>query len=161
MQNKVAVSFPLQPELQGMPTEEPQDALLLDSRLTELSRAQAWGDALARRLGLSEKTRYAVLLCLEESLANVVLHGYRGQSGHPIMIRYWVMDNLLCVAIEDQAPAFAPDEQAASAMASGPAALESMVPGGYGIGLLRHFARELVYERSSDGNRLTMGFPIH
>ena len=143
-----------------MPTEEPQDALLLDSRLTELSRAQAWGDALARRLGLSEKTRYAVLLCLEESLANVVLHGYHGQSGHPIMIRHWLRDNLLYVAIEDQAPAFVPADDAASAAESGPEALESLVPGGYGIGLLRHFARELVYERSPDGNRLSMAFTI-
>jgi anti-sigma regulatory factor (Ser/Thr protein kinase) len=143
-----------------MPTEELQDALLLDSRLTELSRAQAWGDALARRLGLSDKTRYAILLCLEESLANVVLHGYRGQSGHPIMIRYWLRDNLLFVAVEDQAPAFAPAEETASATASGPVVLESLVAGGYGIGLLRHFARELVYERSPDGNRLTMAFTI-
>jgi len=141
-----------------MPTEESQDALLLDSRLTELSRAQAWGDALARRLELSDKTRYAILLCLEESLANVVLHGYRGQSGHPIMIRYWLRDNLLFVAIEDQAPAFAPADD--SATASGPTELESLIPGGYGIGLLRHFARELIYERSPDGNRLTMAFTI-
>lgn len=141
-----------------MPIEQPLDALVLDSRLAELSRAQAWGETLAARLGLSERTRYAILLCLEESLANVVLHGYRGQAGHPIVIQCWVVDGTLFLAIEDKAPSFAPADASAPPGATEPASLEVLVPGGYGIGLLRHFARELVYEKLADGNRLTMGF---
>lgn len=43
-----------------MPNEEPQDSLVLDSKLTELSRAQSWADPLADRVGLSADTRYAI-----------------------------------------------------------------------------------------------------
>ena len=139
-------------------TNIPADTLVLDSRLTELSRAQAWGEALAVRLSLCERTRYAILLCLEESLANVVLHGYRGRPGSPIVLRSWLEEDVLFVAIEDQAAPFAPAEPGSDPEA--PAELESMIPGGYGIGLLRHFAKSLHYERLAGGNRLTMGFSI-
>jgi serine/threonine-protein kinase RsbW len=142
-----------------MPAEELLDVLVLDSRLTEVRRAQAWAEALAARLNLSEKTRYALLLCLEESLANIVLHGYSGESGHPIAIRCWLAEGLLFVAVEDRAPVFAPAGVPPESEASPQAGIESLQPGGYGIGLLRHFARELVYEKLPEGNRLIMGFP--
>ena len=143
-----------------MPAEELLDVLVLDSRLTEVSRAQAWAEALAARLNMSEKARYALLLCLEESLANVVLHGYRGESGHPIAIRCWLAGDLLYLAIEDRAPAFAPADVPQGSDDPRQVGIESIQPGGYGIGLLRHFARELMYEKLAEGNRLTMGFPI-
>lgn len=72
-----------------MPIEDVQDLLVLDSSITELSRAQSWAETFAVRLSLHEDTRYAMHLCLEEALANVVLHGYQNESGHPIVIRRW------------------------------------------------------------------------
>lgn len=141
-----------------MATEEEQDLLVLDSRLAELSRAQLWAEALAQRLGLSDKTRYAILLCLEEALANIVLHGYRGEAGHPIFLRNRLEPGVLFVAIEDEAPAFAPADDAAPGREL--ASLETLTPGGYGIQLLRHFADSMVYERLSKGNRLTMSFSL-
>lgn len=143
-----------------MPTQEPHDPLVLDSRLSELSRAQVWAEALADRLGLNQKTRYAMRLCLEESLANIILHGYASEAGHPIVIRSWFSDGVLYLAVEDKAPAFAPDDAPLSAGESQSATLESLQPGGYGIRLLRHFAGSLTYERLPDGNRLTIGFSI-
>jgi len=91
-----------------MPNEEPQDSLVLDSKLTELSRAQSWADSLADRVGLSADTRYAISLCLEEALANVVLHGYRNEPGHAIVLRSWRSSDTRSFTIEDTAPPFAP-----------------------------------------------------
>lgn len=139
---------------------EQQVPLVLDSRLAELSRAQSWAETLAGRLSLNEDIRYAIHLCLEEVLANVVLHGYQSESGHPIVIRSWRTPDALYFAIEDKAPPFSPTDTSRSTGRSEPVSLESLTPGGNGIPLLRHFAGSLVYEQLIDGNRLTIGFSI-
>ncbi len=138
--------------------EKVQNGLELDSRLTELSRIWPWVEALADEYGLAEEQRFAMHLCLEEALANVVLHGYGEEPGHPIAIRSSVMDGWLFIAIEDEAPPFAPDEAGPSGQ--NPADLEAMEPGGNGIRLLRRFAGSVVYEPLQPGNRLTIGFPL-
>ncbi len=137
-----------------------QDRIELDSRLTELTRVQPWIEALAEHHGLSENTRFAMHLCVEEALANVVMHGYRNEPGHPIVIRSSVSSHHLLLVIEDQAPAFAPVEPDPPGDAATPVSLESIEPGGNGIRLLYRFAGSLAYERLADGNRLTIGFPL-
>ncbi len=146
--------------LPQMPTEEQPDLLVLDSRLAELSRAQSWSESLEDRLGLDENTRYAIRLCLEESLANVVLHGYRNEPGHPIVIRRWLSSDTLYFAVEDKAPPFTPVDAPPLAATSEPGNIESLTPGGNGIRLLRQFAGSLAYENLPEGNRLTIGFSL-
>jgi anti-sigma regulatory factor (Ser/Thr protein kinase) len=143
-----------------MPNEKPQDLLVLDSSLAEVSRAQSWADIIVGQLGLSDKTLYAIRLCLEEALANVILHGYRNESGHSIAIRHRLSSGMLFFEIEDKAPPFAPDNVLPATGAPSPRSLERLTPGGNGIQLLRHFAGSLTYEQFPSGNRLTIGFPI-
>ncbi len=150
----------LSDEYQDRFEDGPQDRLELDSRLTELSRAQPWVDALADRHDLSDDARFAIHLCLEEALANVVLHGYQNESGHPIVIRSSVEAGTLFFVIDDKAPPFAPVDPGPRNGANKPASLESIQPGGNGIRLLHRFAGSVDYERRSDGNRLTIGFPL-
>jgi serine/threonine-protein kinase RsbW len=138
----------------------PQDRLELDSQLTELSRVQPWIEAVADKHGFSEDARFAMHLCLEEALANVVLHGYRNEAGHPIVLQASVSGGTLQFAIDDKAPPFAPSEPAPPNDSARPASLDSIEPGGNGIRLLRRFAGSLRYERLPDGNRLTIGFPV-
>ena len=139
-----------------------QDGLQVDSQLSELSRVWPWIESAADRNGLSEETRYAMHLCVEEALANVILHGYRGEPGHPILVRSYVSEGALYISIDDQAPPFSPLESF-PVQPSGEgrrASLESVTAGGNGIGLMRRFAGSLSHQRLADGNRLTMGFPI-
>jgi anti-sigma regulatory factor (Ser/Thr protein kinase) len=119
-----------------------------------------WANALADRLRLSERTRYTICLCLEEALSNVILHGYRNESGHPIVIRRWLASEMLYFAIEDKAPPFAPDNDPPSTATPEARSIESLTPGGNGIHLLRHFADSLAYEQLREGNQLTIGFSI-
>jgi len=139
--------------------DAPPSLLELDSQLSELMRAQTWIEELSNFYGLGDETRFAVQLCMEEALANVVLHGYRSEPGHPVIIRTWVSDGTLYFAIDDKAPPFAPSEPVPP-NGIGSADLESLTPGGNGIRLLRRFAGSLVYESLSDGNRLTLGFAV-
>ncbi len=143
-----------------MNMDERQDHLDLDSRLTELSRVQRWADDLADRYGLAEEARFAIHLCLEEALANVVLHGYGSEPGHPISIRSWVSEGALNFAIDDKAMPFAPVDPRPQTASARPARLESIEPGGNGIRLLYRFAGSVDYERRSDGNRLRISFPL-
>ncbi len=138
--------------------EKLQPGLELDSRLTELSRVWPWVEALADEYGVAEETRFAMQLCMEEAVGNVVMHGYRGEPGHAIVIRPSAADGWLSIAIEDEAPPFAPEE--AVATEEKPADLELMEPGGNGIRLLRRFAGSVHYEQLPHGNRLTIGFRL-
>lgn len=137
-----------------------EDRLELDSSLAELSRAWPWAEAVADQHGLSDETRYAVQLCLEEALANVVLHGYGNEPGHPILIRSSITDGWLFIAIEDEAAPFAAVEAKSSSEGPKPASLESMQPGGNGIKLMRRFAGSMNYEPLPRGNRFVLGFPL-
>jgi serine/threonine-protein kinase RsbW len=136
--------------------DEPQNRLQLDSRLSELSTVIPWAEALADRYGLPEETRYAVNLCLEEALANVVLHGYKDEPGHPIVVESFVSEGSLFFAVEDKTPPFAPVDPGDRS----PLDLDAMQPGGNGIHLIHRFAGSVAYEPLPDGNRLTIGFPI-
>lgn len=136
-----------------------EDRLELDSRLTDLSRVRPWVDAVANRFGVGDETRFALHLCMEEALANVVLHGYRNEPGHPIRVASSLKDGLLLLSIEDSAPPFAPTECVPLDAASCEH-LDALEPGGNGIRLLRRFAGSLEYQRTPGGNRLTIGFPI-
>jgi anti-sigma regulatory factor (Ser/Thr protein kinase) len=139
-----------------------QDSIELDSRLEELVRVGPWIDALADRLGLHEGKRFAIHLCMEEALANIILHGYRSEPGHPIVITSFVAAGTLSITIDDLAPLFSPIEflpHSSSSDADTPS-LDSITPSGNGIRLLKHFAGSLGYERRLNGNRLTIAFPV-
>jgi serine/threonine-protein kinase RsbW len=136
--------------------ESTQDSFQLDSQLSELSRVQPWIEALADQYGFGKEVRFAMQLCMEEALANVVMHGYGNEPGHPIVIRSFVSANALHLAIDDKAPPFAPVEPDLRSNAN----LESVQPRGNGLRLLYRFAGSLAYERLPDGNRLTIGFPL-
>jgi serine/threonine-protein kinase RsbW len=140
--------------------DDPQDRLELDSRLTELNRVQPWIESLADRHGFGKDARFSMQLCMEEALANVVLHGYRNEPGHPIVVEASATAAALFFAINDSAPPFLPAEPAPSNDFRRPASLETTQPGGNGIHLLHRFAGSLAYESRADGNRLTIGFAL-
>ncbi len=80
-----------------------QDRLELDSRLTEVARVRSRVDKLTDRLGFPDENRFAVQLCMEEALANMILHGYRNEPGHPIVVTALVQAGTLSIRIDDQA----------------------------------------------------------
>jgi serine/threonine-protein kinase RsbW len=161
MPSKVALS--LQAHAQPQPEalmEEPQNRLELDSHLAELSSASHWIEAIADRFGLGDQMRFALHLCIEEALANVVLHGYLNEPGHRILIAFSFAQGTLLFAVEDNAPPFTPLEVVPRVDGNELPSLDSIEAGGNGIRLLRHFAGSLAYERTPDGNRLMIGFPV-
>ena len=137
--------------------------LRLGSRLADLAQVAPWVESLAAEHGFSAELSFAVDLCLEEAVSNVIRHGYDGQPDRPIAIHCSLRRPAdgageLVFSIEDRAPHFNSLE-AIQDEAAAPT-LEELVPGGQGIRLLRKFAGSLQYEPLPNGNRLTIGFSI-
>ena len=146
-------------------TSAPELRLTLESRLDDLARVWPWIEALARHYAIPAKTQYAIQLCLEEALANVVRHGYSGQENQSIAVACTVecaSSGLreMVFTIEDQAPSFDPLVYAGSGEAPTPATIAELEPGGQGIRLIRKFADRVAWERLPDGNRLTLAFTL-
>ena len=134
--------------------------LNLDSRLADLEKLLPWVEALAAEYSIPADTQFAIHLCLEEALSNIICHGYRSEPGHPITVDCTLDRPELEFAVEDQAPPFdplaplaVPDREAASPV-------DRLQLGGHGIRFMRKFAGSMAYQRLANGNRLTFGFMI-
>jgi serine/threonine-protein kinase RsbW len=132
------------------------EILNLKSRVSELARIPPWIERLAAQFSIPESMQFAMNLCLEEALSNVIWHGYAGEPDHSIAVHFASprVDYFVFV-IEDEAPPFNPvDSPELPALNE----LENNQIGGQGIRLLRQFADALEYQATPTGNRLSMGF---
>jgi serine/threonine-protein kinase RsbW len=136
-----------------------RDRLTLRSQLADLSLVSRWLQALTARYQFSERTSFAVDLCLEEALSNVIRHGYHGDPTQKLDIEFSIdADGWVSFVIEDAAPHFRPFDPAAPCAEPSTVPLEDIVPGGQGIPLMRKFADAVEWEPLEKGNRLTLRF---
>jgi serine/threonine-protein kinase RsbW len=130
--------------------------LVLRSALSDIARLHAWIDDLSSRHAIPENNLFAISICLEEALANVILHGYAGAQDRSILVRFTIpRTGYFVFIIEDEAPRFNPLE--APEMPPLDPQQEIRV-GGQGIRFLRRFADTIKYEPTANGNRLSIGF---
>jgi anti-sigma regulatory factor (Ser/Thr protein kinase) len=144
----------------GEHTVRPQPRLTLQSQLDELARLWPWIEALAAEYAIPAGTQFAIQLCLEEALSNIIRHGYLGQPDHPITVACAAGTQELVFTVEDHAPAFDPLAPSAVKETPAPTSIDQLQVGGHGIRLMRKFAGSLVYQRLPGGNRLTIGFAL-
>jgi serine/threonine-protein kinase RsbW len=120
----------------------------------EMTRLGAWLDAQEHQMAIPTRTAFALRQCLEEAVANLINHT-PAEAGEDIAIELdWRADTLVA-AVEDSAPPFDPRTVPSPVR---PTNLESAVPGGWGIHLIRSFASDIDYETKAGRNRLTMKF---
>jgi serine/threonine-protein kinase RsbW len=133
-----------------------QDRIVLQSSLSEMSKIFGWVEALASQYEIGENAQFAINLCLEEAVSNVIRHGYACQGGGTITVRFAVSDegNFL-FTVDDDAPPFNPLEVPALSTLDEQGEVRV---GGQGIRLIRGFAQTLEYEPMPAGNRLLIGF---
>lgn len=142
-----------------MHTHKAEERLSLRSRLADLALVWPWVDDLAAEHAIPEDTHYAINLCLEEALANIIRHGYAGEPNHAITISFTLDGkNGLTFIVQDNAPHFSPCWPMEPQEQQSP--INRFEPGGQGLRLMRRFAGTLAHEKLSGGNRLTIGFPV-
>ena len=131
-------------------------SLTLRNDTAEVARMVNWVDDLVPVLGLSAKTTYALQLCLEELVVNVVSYAFEPDTRHDVRVVLSREGPTLRAEITDDGRPFNPLLQAAP---KPPKDLASAEIGGLGIKLVRSFAGSIDYQRRDATNRLTLTFP--
>jgi anti-sigma B factor antagonist len=145
-------------EGRGDPEDEPLPFdLTVDRTMTGVRRVGAWVDELAILLTLSGETEYALRLCLEEAVTNIVNHATPepGVERDCVALHLVANGSQLKVTIEDQCGAFNP----IAAPLPGPSDPAPEGEGGLGITLLRRHADHVSWERVGNTNRLSITLP--
>ena len=93
-----------------------------------------------------------LVLAVNEATTNIVTYGYGSGAGY-IDISVAAVGRDIVVTLIDQSPAFDPNRIPTPDIA---VPLELRRPGGLGIHLMRSFTDEMVYERKSGLNVLTL-----
>ena len=122
-----------------------------------MPRVFQWIDSVADKAGLPDWTRYALLLCIEEAVSNVIRYGYppdhRDISKDEVRLTLAWDDGAATLTIEDQGIPFDPRDLAAPTL---PRTVEEANIGGLGIHLMRRYAETMDYLREDGFNRLTL-----
>ena len=133
----------------------PAGRLVLHNDIAELRRLAGWLESWAQQSMLSPDVSFPVALCLEEAVANVIMHGSAADEQLEIAVEVEHHGEALIARVEDNGRHFDPT----TAPSPPPAAsLEEAKIGDVGIPLMRRFASSLHYERRDHRNRLTLRF---
>ncbi len=131
--------------------------LIVDRSMIGVRRVGAWVDELAILLNLSGEAEYALRLCLEEAVTNIVNHATPepGAEGDSVTLNMLANSSKLALTIEDRCGAFNP----LASPLPGPDDPAPEGEGGLGITLLRRHADEVGWVRDGDTNRLSITIP--
>jgi serine/threonine-protein kinase RsbW len=133
------------------------ETLSVPADIEELPRVFQWTDDVANRADLPDWTRYALLLCLEEAVSNVIRYGYppdhRDITKDQVRLTLAWDDEAATLTIEDQGVPFDPRDLESPTL---PKTVEEAQIGGLGIHLMRRYAETMDYLRQDGANRLTL-----
>jgi len=130
-------------------------SLKLRNDRAELARMMTWIEQLVGPLKLPPQTTYAVQLCLEEAVVNIISYAFEPDTEHDVKIGIWRDGRTVFAEIIDDGRPFDPLSQETPRRA---ADLKSAHVGGLGITLMHNFATNIGYRRSGGTNRLTLSF---
>jgi anti-sigma regulatory factor (Ser/Thr protein kinase) len=128
-------------------------ALRIPAELNQLAIVRRFVQETAATLGASAAAVDELALAVDESITNVLVHGYQNRPGE-VEIEIGRADEALVVHLRDQAPPFDPTRLPTPDVTL---PLDKRRVGGMGILLIRHFVDALTYRLTSEGgNELTL-----
>ena len=136
-----------------------EHSLTIEGALDGIAEASAWAADMAAELDLPSSLTFALDVCFEEALANVITHGLKDAPPEATRVRLTIARSgaVLRLLIEDHGTPFDPLTVAEPAV---PSDLEHAKIGGLGVHLMRKLARAITYERKDGANRLTLEFAV-
>lgn len=129
--------------------------MVIAAELGELERLAAWASEFGRIANLPSSLLFAIQLCLEEAVANIIMYSGAAEQHAGVAVELTPTGGDVVAIIEDSGRAF--DPTAAPAHRK-PATLEEAQVGALGIHLMRSFSAAMTYERRDGRNRLTLRF---
>ncbi|MFQ6115764.1 MAG: ATP-binding protein [bacterium] len=100
--------------------------------------------------GYSREDRNAITLAVDEAVANIIKHAYRGQEDQPIILSFQRLQDRLEVKLRDYGKKVDPKSIKSRD-------LEDIKPGGLGVHFIRSTMDVVIYDHSVErGNQLTL-----
>ena len=134
------------------------DELTIHASGDEVRRASDWLDAACRKHEVPEEHVERLLLCLNEVLANVIVHGGSAARSAPVklMLETSVEEGggMAGVTVSDAGIAFDPRSVAPRTL---PKSLDEASVGGLGLVMVRRCSDWLDYRNEQGRNHLTFG----
>ena len=128
--------------------------IALTRNIAEISRLNGWVEDCCRDAGIARDTAFKVKLALEETVANVIQHAFRGiPAPHRIKVQLDIAAACVTAVVTDNGRPFDPST-ASEPDVSLP--LERRHPGGLGILLLHRMVDRIEYHRTGGRNRLRL-----
>ncbi len=134
-------------------------SLTIDGALDGIAEASAWAADMAAELDLPSSLAFALDVCFEEALANVITHGLKDAPPEAKQVRLSMGRSgaVLQVVIEDHGAPFDPSTVTEAVL---PTDLDQARVGGLGVHLMRNLTQAMRYERKDGANRLTLEFAV-
>ena len=134
------------------------DELTISANGDDVRRASDWLDSTCRQHEVPEEPVERLLLCLNEALANVIVHGGASARSAPVRLMLEVSVDDGCgkagVTVSDAGVAFDPLSVPARTL---PRTLEDASVGGLGLVMIRRCSDWLDYRNEQGRNHLTFG----
>ncbi len=128
-------------------------ALSLHATIFDLERFRDFVADTAEQMGASRKESYDLILAVDEAIANILEHGYRGGSG-PVEVMLERVGDEIIVHIRDIARVFDPTRLAPPDLNL---PLEERQLGGLGVYLIQKKMDQVSYrQRPEGGNELIL-----
>jgi anti-sigma regulatory factor (Ser/Thr protein kinase) len=132
------------------------DTVELTAGMAAITAAADWIDAWARAHELGADAAFAMRLCVEEAVTNIVSYAYDDDPGrHVLAVEAVAEAGGARVTIVDDGRPF---DAAAAHDPGREGSIETATVGGRGIRLMRSFSRGLSHTRSAGRNRLSLTF---
>jgi anti-sigma regulatory factor (Ser/Thr protein kinase) len=125
----------------------------LRNHLSELATLSEKMEGVGQALGLSRKCLFEINLALDELFTNIISYGFPDQSEHFIRVNVSAERGVLTVVLEDDGIAFNPVARIPPEL---PCTLDECKVGGLGIHLVKNLMDEVIYERRTGANVLTL-----
>ena len=131
-----------------------QSRLAISARLEEVRHACDFVVEAAERAGLDERDVYHCQMAVDETLTNIIEHGYDYQGdSHEIEVICRTQAQQFLITITDDSPAFNPLEHDSP---DPTAPLDDREPGGWGIYFIRRLMDDVNYARVGNRNHLIL-----
>lgn len=127
--------------------------LTLASRPSEIARLVDRLEGFGMAAGLPPDVAFRLMLALDETVSNVIRHGFGDDREHEIRVRVVIDSGTITATVEDDGRAF--DSRQASAPDLDAASDAGRV-GGLGMHLVRSCMDTIDYRREGDRNVLVM-----
>jgi|ERR1039457_4699298 hypothetical protein len=91
----------------GTGAQQNQDRITLRNGLPDIAQLPVWVEGLSSRHSIPQDLQFAINLCLEEAVSNVIRHGYAEADDFPVTLGFTMpRTGYFVFVIEDEAPAF-------------------------------------------------------